>query len=136
MQCRRSGFDPWVRKIPWRSKWQSSPVFLPGGFHGQRSLAGFSPWGHKESEMTNTHKLRLHFHSLWKEPSPCLLSPKATFVWNHWDCLTCVLLPLDTELLAGNAAHFLHPLQHISPGLFLTTQDTRGEFRTELTGDH
>ena len=49
-QCRRHrrpGFDPWVRKIPWRRKWQSIPVFLPGESHGQRSLAGYSPWGHK-----------------------------------------------------------------------------------------
>ena len=51
-QCRRHGFDPWIRKIPWRRKWQSTTVFLPGEFHGQRSLAGYSPWGHKESDMT------------------------------------------------------------------------------------
>ena len=45
-QCRRyetHGFDPWVGKIPWRRKWQPTPVFL----HGQRSLVGFSPWGCK-----------------------------------------------------------------------------------------
>ena len=48
----RCGFDPWVRKIPWRRKWQSTPVFLPGISHGQRSLVGYSPWGCKESEMT------------------------------------------------------------------------------------
>ena len=37
-------FDSWVRKIPWRRKWQSTPVFLPGKSHEQRSLAGHSPW--------------------------------------------------------------------------------------------
>jgi len=45
-QCRRSrrsGFDPWVEKIPWRRVWQPTPVFLPGKFHGQRSLEGYSP---------------------------------------------------------------------------------------------
>ena len=42
-RCRRHGFDPWVRKIPWRRKWQLTPVFLPGKSHGQRSLAGYSP---------------------------------------------------------------------------------------------
>ena len=36
--CRRYRFDPWVGKIPWRRKWQPTPVFLPGEFHGQRSL--------------------------------------------------------------------------------------------------
>jgi len=44
---RRPGFDPWVGKIPWRREWQPTPVFLPGEFHGQRSLAGYSLWGHR-----------------------------------------------------------------------------------------
>ena len=48
----RPGFDPWVVKIPWRRAWQPTPVLLPGEFHGQRSLAGYSPWGHKESDTT------------------------------------------------------------------------------------
>ena len=45
-------FYPWVRKIPWSRKWQLTPKFLPGKFHGQRSLVGYSPWGHKESDTT------------------------------------------------------------------------------------
>jgi len=49
---RRRGFDPWVRKIPWRKKWQHTPIFLPGESHGQRSLVGYGPWGPKESDMT------------------------------------------------------------------------------------
>ena len=44
-QCRRPRFDPWVGKIPWISKWQPIPVFLPGKSHGQRSLGGYSPRG-------------------------------------------------------------------------------------------
>ena len=44
--------DPWVGKIPWRRRWQPTPVILAGEFHGQRSLAGYSPWGRKESNMT------------------------------------------------------------------------------------
>ena len=51
-QCRRPEFDPWVRKTPWRRKWQLTPVFLPGKSHGQRSLVGYSPWGLKESDKT------------------------------------------------------------------------------------
>jgi len=47
-QCRRCEFNPWVRKIPWRRKWQLTPVCLPGKSHGQRSLAGYSSWGGKE----------------------------------------------------------------------------------------
>ena len=46
------GFDPWVRKIPWRREWQPTPVVLPGESHGQRNLVGYSPWGHKESDTT------------------------------------------------------------------------------------
>ena len=42
------GLIPWVRKIPWRKNWLPTLVFLPGEFHGQRSLVGYSPWGHKE----------------------------------------------------------------------------------------
>ena len=55
LQCRsdrRHRFDPWVRKIPWRRARQPTPAFLPGESHGQRSLVGYSPWGCKESDMT------------------------------------------------------------------------------------
>ena len=51
-RCEQRGFDPWVGKIPWRRKWQATPVFLPGESHGQRSLVGYSPRSHKESDMT------------------------------------------------------------------------------------
>ena len=47
-QCRRCRFDTWVGKICFSRKWQPIPVFLPGKFHGQRSLVGYSPWGGKE----------------------------------------------------------------------------------------
>ena len=49
-QCRRfkrPGFHPWAGKIPWSRKWQPTPVFLPGKSHGQRSPAGYSPWGRR-----------------------------------------------------------------------------------------
>ena len=49
---RRCGFNPWVRKIPWRRKWHPLPVLLPGKFYGQRSLVGYSPCGCKESDRT------------------------------------------------------------------------------------
>ena len=56
LQCGRPGFDPWVEKIPWRKKWQPTPVLLPGKFHGRRMLVGYSPWGLKELDTTE----RLH----------------------------------------------------------------------------
>ena len=45
-------FSPWVRKIPWRRKWLPTPVFFPGEFHVQRSLAGYSIQGHREPDIT------------------------------------------------------------------------------------
>ena len=50
-RCKRHRFDPWVRKIPWKGAWQPTPVFLPGGSCGQRSLAGYS-WGCEELDRT------------------------------------------------------------------------------------
>ena len=58
LQCGRPGFNPWVRKIPWRRKWQPTPVFMPRKFHGWRSLVGYRLWGCKESDTTE----QLHFH--------------------------------------------------------------------------
>ena len=52
LQCRRPGFDPWIRKVPWKREWLPTPIFLPGEFYGQKSLAGYSPWGHKELDIT------------------------------------------------------------------------------------
>ena len=60
-QCRRHkrcGLDLWVRKIPWRRKWQPTLVCLPRKSHGQRSLVGYSPWGRKESDMTEHAHMR------------------------------------------------------------------------------
>ena len=51
-RCKRRGFDLWVGKVPWRRAWQSTPVFLSGEFHGQRSLVSCSPQGPTESAMT------------------------------------------------------------------------------------
>ena len=54
LQCRRTGFDPWVEKIPWGRERQPTPAFQPGESHGL-----YSPWGCKESDMTE--RLSLHF---------------------------------------------------------------------------
>ena len=50
--CRRCGFNTWSGKVPWRRKWQSTPLLLPGKCHGLRSLPGNRPWGRKESDKT------------------------------------------------------------------------------------
>ena len=54
-RCTRCGLDPWVRNIAWKRVWQPMPVFLPGESRGQRSLAGYSPWGRKELDTTEAH---------------------------------------------------------------------------------
>ena len=68
MQVRheRHGYDPGLGKVPWYRAWQPTPVFLPGEFHGQRSLAGCSPWGRTESDMTEaTQHLRMLPALVW-----------------------------------------------------------------------
>ena len=97
-QCRRwrrSGFSPWVGKIPWRRKWQPTPVFLPGEAYGQRRLAGYSPWGHKESVTTEHTHIQFFVFSfrfyIWViSYSICLFCltyfPKHNVLWVHPCC--------------------------------------------------
>ena len=54
------GFNTWVGKIPWKREWQPTPVFLPGEFHGHRSLVGYSPWGCKELDTTEATEHMKH----------------------------------------------------------------------------
>ena len=63
----KTWFDPWVGKIPWRRAWQPTPVFLPGETHGQRSLVGYSPWGHKELEMAEQLSAAQHIKPSFNE---------------------------------------------------------------------
>ena len=64
---KRGRFDLWVGRISWSRKWQPAPIFLPGKSHGQRSLAAYSPRGHKESDMTeqlSPSEPSIYFYSL------------------------------------------------------------------------
>ena len=61
-EARNTGLVPEVGKIPWRRKWQPTPVFLPGEPHGLRSLVGHSPWGRKESDTMKAACTRLYNH--------------------------------------------------------------------------
>ena len=79
-QCRRHKrlrFNPWVRKILWNREWQPMPVFMVRKFHGQRDLAGFSPWGRKESDMTEWLSVA-HTKGFLKMLTPSL--PKSSYV--------------------------------------------------------
>jgi len=65
-------FEPWVGKIPWRRKWQPTPISLMGKSHGQRNLVGYSPWDHKEFDMTEQLNNKNKYTLLTKfETSKC-----------------------------------------------------------------
>ena len=68
-EMQRTGLHSWVGKIPWRRKWQPTPGFLPGKSHGQRRLAGYSPWDHKELDVTEQQTLTsLRSRLIGKDP--------------------------------------------------------------------
>ena len=130
-------FNPWVRSIPWKREWQPTPVILPGEFHGQRSLAGYSQWGHKESGTTcpargkskvtsivggggSAHLLRGRGRSPWAEPwAEVLQEPRLTLknfflpcIWSsekEWKCLS--LLLCNRSVVPDSATPWIAALQ-------------------------
>ena len=110
-EAREEGLIPGSGGFPWRRKWQPTPVFSPGKFHGQRSLAGYSPWGHKESDTTE------RLSEVWLkgfQPSPGTLvsshGPEALFLCSG---------TIDTENLLQSSSHS-SALAATSSGLCLT----------------
>ena len=93
--------DPWVWKTPWRRKWQLTPISVPGKFHGQRSLVGYIPEGHKEWNTTECVHVRacarahthIHTHISWKSSRLELRKEKKkTFKYiNEWIKLSTAL---------------------------------------------
>ena len=100
-QCSRHGLDPWVRKIPWRRKWQPTPVYLPGKSLGKRRLAGYCPWGHKRvrhdlvikqqttiflalSLLPSSHQGPHHITKLISQTHPMV-----TMSWIDLVCISC-----------------------------------------------
>ena len=88
---KRHKFDLWLGKIPWNRKWQSTPGFLPGKFHGQRSLAGYSPWSHMELQRvghdwmhTPTHCTSLIILLFWMPNNFCLYSRLSHLPWTYF----------------------------------------------------
>ena len=108
---RRPRFDLWIGKIPWKKKWQPSAVFLPGKPHGQRRLVGYSPWGRKELDTTESvHPCAQHTHTYTHgllqdiEYSSC---PRTLFIHS-----------LD------NSLHLLVPNSQSAPSFSLTLANT------------
>ena len=102
LKCRRTRFDPWVGKIPWTREWQPTPAFLPGEFHGQRSLACCSPWDPEELDTTerqNWTELTIH-----------------TVVWPSTPPISRTFLPFQTEILYSLKNNFTFSPVPLAPG--------------------
>ena len=126
-----AGYDPWVGKISWRRKWQPTAVFLPGISHGQRSLVDYSPWGLKESDMTERlnnnsvtmllflwfilahngiNSKHLHWNYIWMWLMHTLISAEL-FVWEQ--NVPCLLSDPQKSLL-GPVKHILQLVQFLN----------------------
>ena len=100
---KRCGFDSWVRKIPWRRKWQPTPLFLPGESHGQRSLSGFfrvtKSWKRLKRLSTTQHRIGKDFpgSSDGREPAWNTGDLGSTSEWersHRYSCLECIAMGL------------------------------------------
>ena len=133
-------FSLWVRKILWKTKWQPTPVLLPEKFHGLRSLVGYSPWGHKESDTTEQLYLLYFNGSVGKALVPvpqgassfalspallctsfcllgpylCIFFPKTKSLYEVSFCLECPTLPLPYPLAISSKKFYLTPLPNLS----------------------
>ena len=94
---KRHGFDPWARKIPWRRTWQPSSVFLPRESHIQKSLVGYSSWGHKESDTTEL--------CIDQKAQPRSFSSFSNYVSSYFDEFNSFLLKIP----AGVSVPAPHP---------------------------
>ena len=103
--CRKCRLHSWVGKIPWRKKWQGSPVFLTIKSHGQRSLVGYSPWGGKEADMTKWLSIQKASIQRWQALE--LLLPTAE--------------PLDSWILSKYFAYEVYRSQCTFYNIFLST---------------
>ena len=142
----RCGFSPWVGKILWWRKWQPIPVFLPGEAQGQRSLVGYSPWGHKESDTTEwlttlsqclaAHRTYRNYNltnisyicPLNNQQEMCLLHPSDNLVnWYSYELRTHYSVRNDNFLhISGDISIFsyihLNKKSYTSPDLLRTEQ--------------
>ena len=102
-------YGPWVGKIPWRRECLPNPVFLPGEFHGQRSLVGNSPWDRKESDTTD--RLTLTYWVRWSPWSPaplwvsllfCFHAPFAQTSHSQPTCFSFSSFPVKCSIVGAS----------------------------------
>ena len=132
-QCRRPRFHPWVWKIPWRRARQPTPVFLPGEFRGQRSLAGYSPQDRKESDVTGhacflACVVALVCHPARRKTVGALLLGPLTHTFKHQ--LTCHSAHSCTQRLRTQSGYcFISIILLLSPSFWkqfpLPPEDTQ-----------
>ena len=107
-RCKRHGLDLWVGKTLQNRKWQLDPEFLPGKFHGQKRLAGYSLWGYKQSDMTQ--------HKYANNPVKCALFPCFFFLMReHWEVqLICPKMDKQKVLESDSSLSLLllEPMSH------------------------
>ena len=144
-QCwrhRRRGFNSWVGKIPWRRKWQPTPVFLPGEPQGQRSLAGYSPWGCKVGHnwVTEYSRNTVNYEEILRESASVeIVSMFSSEMRKHLEeklhvdststpfgSAFSALMALQV-LAALHSEHQLSRLWHALSGHFLSASAPRGD---------
>ena len=92
-RCRRHRFYPWVGKMPWRRAWQPTPVFFPGESHGQRSLAGHSPWGRQSQACLRGPSMQaMHIFSAALSGRPTLSCPHCVHKTALHICISILVL--------------------------------------------
>ena len=129
-QCRGGMFDPWIRKMPWRRKWQPTPVFLPGKSHGQKSLVRYSPWGLKsytrlsnqttksvqEWDCNNSvfRRCGIHTHTHTHTHTKILLKHK-----KEWNDAFCPVTWTDLEIIIVSDVNWTKKFIHCTAHLIL-----------------
>ena len=98
---RNPWFYPWVRTVLWRREWRPTPVFLPRECHGQRSLAGYSPWGRKESDMTEATEHTLPSWGLSAIPTLSSRFPSSPTIFSHSKLSPCDLMKWTDSWMAS-----------------------------------
>ena len=100
----------WGQKIPWRRQWQPTPVFLPGESQGQRSLVGYSPWSHKESDTTEQLSNKLLQHSFLLSPHPGIVFGGFGVLGALWVSggseIASAVLRINASILSGAVFQF------------------------------
>ena len=98
-RCKKYGFNPWIRKIPWRRKWQPTPEFLTEESQVQRSLAGYSPWGCKELDTTEWLSAHTHTYTHTNERITSF-----SLILSFYSCKTIVIFndfPWKAQIFSG-----------------------------------